>query len=339
MPFLAPGELARCGLPRRRHPHRQPARGRAVDPAHRRCCPGLVGAVAYNWSHRNHGVRLFEIGHTFNRPADADAELPDERECLGAVARRARGARGRRTSGGWSPRCSACRDVRVENAELPGLHPTRAARLARRATSRSARSARSTPACWRPTASASGSPTSRSTSTRCSTCPTATAPFRPFSLFPSSDIDLAFEVDEDVPASAVEDAIRAAGGDLLWRVAPLRRLPRRGGRRRPPQPRLHPPPAGPRPHPHRRRRRRGPRADHRRRAHPAPRHPAGLRRGAPRSRRVAVTRSGQDQVDVAELVPAVAAGDGGVVAGLQQGAAGDRLHAGGGGWPRARASR
>ena len=42
--------------------------------------------------------------------------------------------------------------------------------------------------------------------------------FRPFSLFPSSDIDLAFEVDEDVPASAVEDAIRAAGGDLLWSV-------------------------------------------------------------------------------------------------------------------------
>ena len=42
--------------------------------------------------------------------------------------------------------------------------------------------------------------------------------FRPFSLFPSSDIDLAFEVDEGVPASAVEDAIRSAGGDLLWSV-------------------------------------------------------------------------------------------------------------------------
>ena len=42
--------------------------------------------------------------------------------------------------------------------------------------------------------------------------------FRPFSLFPSSDIDLAFEVDEEVPASAVEDAIRTAGGDLLWSV-------------------------------------------------------------------------------------------------------------------------
>ena len=36
--------------------------------------PGLLGAVAYNWSHRNHGVRLFEVGHTFNRPTDVDAE-------------------------------------------------------------------------------------------------------------------------------------------------------------------------------------------------------------------------------------------------------------------------
>ena len=41
---------------------------------------------------------------------------------------------------------------------------------------------------------------------------------RPFSLYPSSDIDLAFEVADAVPASAVEDAIRAAGGDLVWDV-------------------------------------------------------------------------------------------------------------------------
>ena len=43
-------------------------------------------------------------------------------------------------------------------------------------------------------------------------------PYRAFSLYPSSDIDLAFEVDDAVPASAVADAIRAAGGDLLWDV-------------------------------------------------------------------------------------------------------------------------
>ena len=42
--------------------------------------------------------------------------------------------------------------------------------------------------------------------------------YRPFSVYPSSDIDLAFEVVDDVPASAVEDAIRAAAGELLWSV-------------------------------------------------------------------------------------------------------------------------
>ena len=42
--------------------------------------------------------------------------------------------------------------------------------------------------------------------------------YRPFSVYPSSDIDLAFEVADDVPASAVEDAIRAAAGELLWSV-------------------------------------------------------------------------------------------------------------------------
>jgi phenylalanyl-tRNA synthetase beta chain len=42
--------------------------------------------------------------------------------------------------------------------------------------------------------------------------------YRPFSAFPSSDIDLAFEVDDAVPASDVEDCIREAGGELLWSV-------------------------------------------------------------------------------------------------------------------------
>ena len=42
--------------------------------------------------------------------------------------------------------------------------------------------------------------------------------YRPFSLYPSSDIDLAFEVGDDVPAAAVHDAIRTGGGELLWSV-------------------------------------------------------------------------------------------------------------------------
>jgi phenylalanyl-tRNA synthetase beta chain len=40
-------------------------------------------------------------------------------------------------------------------------------------------------------------------------------PFRPFSRYPSSDIDLAFEVDEETPAAVVESLLRSAAGDLL----------------------------------------------------------------------------------------------------------------------------
>ena len=52
---------------------------------------------------------------------------------------------------------------------------------------------------------------------------------RPISRFPSSDIDLAFVVNEAVPAGSVERTLRKAGGDLLeyvelfdvYRGAPL----------------------------------------------------------------------------------------------------------------------
>ncbi len=44
-------------------------------------------------------------------------------------------------------------------------------------------------------------------------------PYRPISRYPSSDLDLAFEVDETVPASRVAAAIRGGAGDLLVDLA------------------------------------------------------------------------------------------------------------------------
>src|SRR3546814_19251631 len=83
MPFLAPGELTRCGLPDEGITIANPLVAEQ-SVLRTSLLPGLVGAVAYNWSHRNHGARLFEIGHTFNRPAEPDAEQPDEREGVAA---------------------------------------------------------------------------------------------------------------------------------------------------------------------------------------------------------------------------------------------------------------
>jgi len=45
--------------------------------------------------------------------------------------------------------------------------------------------------------------------------PRRPAAARPVTRFPSADVDLAFVVDDAAPASAVEDALRGGGGELL----------------------------------------------------------------------------------------------------------------------------
>jgi len=215
MPFLGPGELARCGLPDDGITIANPL---AAEQSVLRTSllPGLAGAVAYNWSHRNHGVRLFEVGHTFNRPMSPDADLPDEREVLGAVLA---GADATEAVHLWRFVAEALGvdDVQIENADVPGLHSTRSARLRLGALEVGALGEIDP-----------GVLDAHSIGERVAYLevdldtllaqPHGERTYRPFSLYPSSDIDLAFEVDGDVPASTVEDAIRVAGGDLLRSV-------------------------------------------------------------------------------------------------------------------------
>jgi len=216
MPFLAPGELARCGLGDEGIRITNPL---VADQSILRTSllPGLVGAVAYNWSHRNHGVRLFEIGHTFNRPADADAELPDEREYLAAVVA---GAEAPVAVDLWRTVAEILRadDVGIENAERPGLHPTRSARLVMGDTEIGA-VGEIDPGVLEAHDIGERVAYLEVDLDALHALPRDDRVLRPVSLYPSSDIDLAFEVDEEVPASAVEDTIRAAGGELLWSVA------------------------------------------------------------------------------------------------------------------------
>jgi phenylalanyl-tRNA synthetase beta chain len=215
MPFLAPGDLARCGLPDDGIVIANPlvAEQSVLRTA---LLPGLVGAVAYNWSHRNHGVRLFEIGHTFNRPSSPDAELPDEREWLGAILA---GADATEAVHLWQfvSEELAVPGARLENAEVPGFHPTRAARVVVDGTAVGA-VGEVDPGVLEAHAIGERVGYLEVDLDALLALPGRERTYRPFSLFPTSDIDLAFEVDDDVPASAVEDAIRAAGGELLWSV-------------------------------------------------------------------------------------------------------------------------
>jgi phenylalanyl-tRNA synthetase beta chain len=216
LPFLAPGQLARCGLPDDGIQITNPL---VAEESILRTSllPGLVAALGYNASHRSTGVRLFEVGHVFGRPADPSAELPDEREHLGVAL-----------GGGdaveavqlWRMVAESLGlpDIDVENAELGGLHPTRAARLVVGSVP-VGQVGEVDPVVLEAHGIGERVGWLEVDLDAVLPLPHGEGRYRPFSLFPSSDVDLAFEVDEATPASAVEDAIRAAAGDLLWSVA------------------------------------------------------------------------------------------------------------------------
>ena len=205
-PFLAPGDLGRAGL--------DPAGISLTNPLateesvlRTSLLPGLLKAVAYNASHRNEGVALFEIGHVYGLPKPGEL-LPDEREILGvALAGRGRHG-GPRGSGTRSPPRSAGTRSRSRAGERQRAC-TRPARSCSATTATSARSARSTPPRSRPTASPVGSGGCEIELDRLFAAPRAERRYRPVSRFPSSDIDLAFIVPDTIPAGDVErDAAR-----------------------------------------------------------------------------------------------------------------------------------
>ena len=167
-PFLAPGDLDRAGLDRRR-------RSRIANPLvaeesvlRTSLRPGLLKAVAYNASHRHDRRRA--VRDRPRLPPPADGPLPDEREVLGVVL-----------AGREAPAAVAVLQEVVaalglgDRVQLAAAGATRPARWPgctrpeqrrdRRRPAASAWSARSTPACSRPTASPGGWRGSSSTST------------------------------------------------------------------------------------------------------------------------------------------------------------------------------
>jgi phenylalanyl-tRNA synthetase beta chain len=177
--------------------------------------PGLLRAVAANAGHRRPDVGLFEIGHVFLPPPDGE-QLPHEPEYL-AVALGLGDAQDAVRA--WNVLSEGMRlvDVTIESAVLPGLHPTRGARLL-----------------------AAGRPVgvigeidpqvlgAHDIEGRVGwvevdlgallAAPRRPALYRPVSRFPSADIDLAFVVDEGVPAATVERTLARAAGDVLERI-------------------------------------------------------------------------------------------------------------------------
>jgi len=221
LPFLAPGQLAACGFP----PDGIELRNSLVaeeSVLRTTLLPGLVQAVATNAARRSLGVRLFEIGHVFlpatgrgSGPGRPDL-LPDEREHLGVALAGADAPEAVRAWYAVAGRLGLD-DVDVVNGERPGLHPTRSA-IARVGGVEVGSVGEIDPGvldhhgigervAWLEV----------DLGAVLGLVPDDDRPYRPVSRFPSSDVDLAFEVDDSVSALDVERTL-AGASPLVWAV-------------------------------------------------------------------------------------------------------------------------
>ena len=171
---------------------------------------GLLRAVAFNEAHRHPGVALYEIGHVY---PPGPGELPDEREMLGVVLA---GAEAPAAIAVWRELAAALdAGARIDQQRVPaGLHPTRSATLV------AGRAAIGAVGEIAPGVLDSYGITQRvailevDLSVLLATEPKP-ARWKPTSRHPSSDLDLAFTLDEEIPAEKLEKAIRQGAGNLL----------------------------------------------------------------------------------------------------------------------------
>ena len=212
LPFLAPGDLARCGLAPEAVTVTNPL---AAEESILRTSlrPGLLRAIAYNESHRIDSAALFEIGKSFGVPA-AGTTLPDEREHL-AVA--LAGSDAYAVAKVWAvlSETLGLDGITIDQSPPPaGLHPGRSGVLVSRGVLvgeigeidpgvLDALGIRERVAWLQLDLGAALAE------------PHGEHRYHPISRYPSSDLDLAFEVSDSVPASTIAAVIREAAGPLL----------------------------------------------------------------------------------------------------------------------------
>ena len=212
-PFLAPGDLARAGLPAAALTIANPL---VTEESVLRTSlrPGLLTAVGFNASHRRTGAALFEIGHAYRLP-DEPAPLPDEREVL-AVALAGHDARAAVDL--WHEIAAALvltEPVTVRAAESAGLHPTRSAELVGPDGAVVGLVGEVDPDVCAAFGIDERVAWAELDLDRLLALPHGLATYRRVSRFPSSDLDLAFATPDAVTGAALGDALRAAAGPLL----------------------------------------------------------------------------------------------------------------------------
>ena len=216
-PFLAPDDLERAGLNDKGISLANPLVAEE-SVLRTSLLPGLLKAVAYNQAHRAEIIRLYELGSVFAPSGD---ELPEERELIAAV------------EAGFGPDDGAAvqatrllhrfaaglglQGITVANATRHGLHPTRSAEVHFRGRTIGEVGEVD------PSVLASYQVSGRLAWLQLEAEPLLAAldrvaKYSPISRFPSSDVDLAFVVGDEVAATAVSRTLSKAGGPLLRSV-------------------------------------------------------------------------------------------------------------------------
>ena len=214
LPFLAPGDLERCGLAPDGIELSNPlvAEESVLRTSLR---PGLLAAVAYNAARRRPGVRLFEVGSVWSAEGGEDG-LPNESDHLGIALA---GEEAPAAVGVWRSFQSSLPLVEAElvNAPVAGLHGSRSAviRIGGERVGVVGEVALDVlgelgipeRVAW--LECDLGALLRRHVKSRSYSSP---------SRFPSSDFDLSFVLADSVPASSLESALREGGADLLAQV-------------------------------------------------------------------------------------------------------------------------
>lgn len=211
MPFLAPGDLFKAGLPEDGITLTNPLHAEE-SVLRTSLLPGQLKAIAYNQSHRTPDVRFFEIDRVF-LPAPEGQLLPDEREYL-AVALAGSEAPGAVEVLDALDRALALPNVQLKPASPAGLHPTRSAEIVIAGRTRG-HVGEIDPAVLEAYGVEGRVAWLELDLGTVLDGPHGTRKYMPVSKFPSSDIDLAFVADDSVAASAIEGSLRKGGGALL----------------------------------------------------------------------------------------------------------------------------
>jgi phenylalanyl-tRNA synthetase beta chain len=175
--------------------------------------PGLLRAIAFNESHRRSGARLFEIGHVY--PAGT-GELPEETEMLCVVLA---GAEAPAAVALWREVASALGiGARLDQDNPPsGLHATRSASLLAGKTRIGAIGEIDPGVAEAFEISERVAVLELDLSAVLDAAP-APAKWSAISRAPSSDVDFAFVLSEEIPAQRIDRAIRQGAGALLVSV-------------------------------------------------------------------------------------------------------------------------